>query len=302
LWLRRASRFQCDGRSACSDRGGLTFDRERLLALERVEILAKLDGHEGAPNAAREQLGLVLQRVGGAWAFGRTRDTSLHFNRVMGLGLERPGSLEDLVALKAFYAEHGIPVFRIALSPAAEPAGFETTLKAAGFGTNTHLVKWVRDVSPLKTTATALRIELALPGEVEAMGEVLIAAFGGRPQSVPLASALVGRPHWHHYVAKDGGTLVAAAAMYVREGFAWLGAAGTLISHRGRGAQSALIARRIEDARSLGCHSITLETAPDQPEKPNPSYHNIERAGFQVVYCRPSWEFPDPGTRSSKCP
>ena len=31
-------------------------------------------------------------------------------------------------ALKAFYAEHGIRVFRIALSPAAKPAGFESVL------------------------------------------------------------------------------------------------------------------------------------------------------------------------------
>jgi len=272
----------------------LKLDRERMLALERIEILAKLDGQEGAPNAACE-LGLVLQRVGGAWAFGRTRDTTLYFNRVMGLGLERPGSPEDLAALKAFYAEHGIPVFRIALSPAAEPAGFETALAAAGFGTYTHLVKWVRDASPAKTSATALRIERAVPGEAEAMDEVLLAAFGGRPQSVPLASALIGRPNWHHYVARDGGTLVAAAAMYVRERFAWLGASGTVISHRGRGAQGALIARRIDDARSLGCNTITLETSLDQPEKPNPSYHNIERAGFQVAYRRPSWVFPDPG-------
>src|SRR5262245_32381580 len=105
-----------------------------MLGLERVEILAKLDGQEGAPDAARE-LGLVLQRVGGAWAFGRARDTTLNFNRVMGLGLERPGSPGDLVALKTFYAENEIPVFRIPLSPAAEPAGFETALVAAGFAT-----------------------------------------------------------------------------------------------------------------------------------------------------------------------
>lgn len=265
-----------------------------MLALERVEILAKVDGQEGAPNAARE-LGLVLQQVGGAWAFGRPRETGLHFNRVMGLGLERPGTLEDLVALKRFYAEHAIPAFRIALPPAAEPAGFETVLSAAGFGTYPHLVKWLRDASPMKTPATALHIERAVPGDAGAMGEVLFAAFGNRPQSVPLVSALVDRPNWHHYVARDAGTLVAAAAMYVHEGFAWLGAAGTLVSHRGRGAQSALIARRIDDARALGCHTITLETTPDRPEKRNSSYHNMERAGFELAYHRPSWVFPDPG-------
>jgi hypothetical protein len=76
---------------------GPALDRERMLALERVELLAKLDGLEGAPKAARE-LGLVLQHVGGAWAFGRVRDTTLSFNRVMGLGLERPGPLDEASA------------------------------------------------------------------------------------------------------------------------------------------------------------------------------------------------------------
>jgi GNAT superfamily N-acetyltransferase len=268
--------------------------RERMLALERVEIFAKLDEREGAPDLARE-LGLVLRRVGGAWAFGRARDTTPYFNRVLGLGLEHPASSEDLAALKAFYAEHEIPVFRIGLSPAAEPAGFEATLANAGFGTYKHLVKWVRDVSPAKRTSTSLRIERAVPSEAGVIDELLQRAFDGRPHSVPFASALIGRANWHHYVARDGGTIVAAAAMYVRESVAWFGAAGTLASHRGRGAQSALIARRIHDARSFGCHSITLETEPYQPEKPNTSYQNIERAGFQVAYRRPSWVFPDPG-------
>jgi len=127
------------------------------------------------------------------------------------------------------------------------------------------------------------------------MDEVLLPAFDGRPHSIPYTSDLVGRPGWHHYVARDGGDVVAAASMYARDGFAWLGAAGTLASHRGRGAQSALIARRVEDARALGCHTLTTETAHDPPEKPNPSYHNMERAGFQFVYRRPSWVFPDPG-------
>jgi len=127
------------------------------------------------------------------------------------------------------------------------------------------------------------------------MDRILLGAFGGRPHSVPFASSLIGRPDWHHYVARDGHTVVASATMYVRDGFAWLGAMGTLASHRGRGAQGALIARRIDDARALGCHSFTTETRPDQPGKPNPSSHNMERAGFQVLYHRPSWVFPDPG-------
>ncbi|MGH7682044.1 MAG: GNAT family N-acetyltransferase [Candidatus Eiseniibacteriota bacterium] len=270
------------------------LDRARILAVERVEILAKLDGVEGAPKAAQE-LGLLLRRVGGAWAFACPRDHSLSINRVMGFGLERPGTPGDLGALKVFYAEHEIPGFRISLCPAAEPAGVDATLVAAGFGVYTHWIKWVRDGSPAKTAATELRVERAGPDEAESIDELLFAAFGHRPYSVPCVAALVGRRYWHHYVIRDGGSLIASGSMYAREGFAWLGAAATLASHRGRGAQAALIARRIDDARALGCHTFTTETEPDQPEGPNASSRNMERAGFRIVYRRPSWACPNPG-------
>jgi len=274
-----------------------TLDREGLLALERIELLAKLDGHEGAPNA--REIGLVQERVAGAWALGRARDSTTRFNRVFGLGLERPATPEDIVALKAFYARHEIPTFRIPLPPIAEPEGFDRTLAAAGFGSYRPLVKWARDTSPAKPSPTTLKIERAVPGDAEGMDQVLLEAFGGRPHSVPFAASLIDRPHWHHYVARDGGTVVAAAVMYAREGYAWLGAAGTRASHRGHGAQSALIAKRIDDARALGCRALTTETEPDPPEKPNPSYHNMGRAGFQVLYERLSWVFPNPRNRDS---
>ncbi len=264
-----------------------------MLGLERVEILAKVDGHERASRSAPD-LGLVSQHVGGAWALGRARDTTLSYNRTVGFGLERPGSAEDVAALKTFYAGHGIPAFRIALCPVVEPAGFETTLAAAGFGTYPPVFKWERDASAARAAATEFRIDRAIPDEADAMDTALLAAFGGWPLSVPLASPLVGTPHWHHYVARDGDAIVAVAAMYVREGLAWLGAAGTLATHRGRGAQGALIARRIDDARALGCHTLTTETGPDPPGKPNPSPHNLERAGFRVAYVRPIWVFRGP--------
>jgi L-amino acid N-acyltransferase YncA len=82
--------------------------------------------------------------------------------------------------------------------------------------------------------------------------------------------------------------------MYARDGFAWLGAAGTLASHRGRGAQGALIARRIDDARALGCHTLTTEILPDQPGKKNASSRNMERVGFRIACRRPNWVFPTP--------
>ena len=57
----------------------------------------------------------------------------------------------------------------------------------------------------------------------------------------------------------------------------------------GRGAQSALIARRIRDAAAAGCDCLMVETAQEREDYPVPSYHNLLKFGFQVAYMRPNY-------------
>jgi GNAT superfamily N-acetyltransferase len=83
---------------------------------------------------------------------------------------------------------------------------------------------------------------------------------------------------------------------------AWLGWGGTLPSYRGRGAQSAMLAARIEAARHLGCRRLVVETGPDSAEKPNPSYRNVERAGFRVAYLRENWVRTNPAKSADAPP
>jgi hypothetical protein len=40
---------------------------------------------------------------------------------------------------------------------------------------------------------------------------------------------------------------------------------------------------------AAGCRTFVVETAVDLPAKPNPSFHNVVRAGFTVAYERPNW-------------
>ena len=50
-----------------------------------------------------------------------------------------------------------------------------------------------------------------------------------------------------------------------------------------------LMARRIRDARELGCKMPVVETAEDTPQKGAPSFRNMLRLGFQVAYVRPNF-------------
>src|SRR5574341_1190396 len=115
------------------------------------------------------------------------------------------------------------------------------------------------------------------------------AAFGFPPPLVVWSAALVGRPGWRHYLAFDGVRPIATAGMYIAGDAAWLGWAATVDDARGRGAQTALIVRRIADAAAAGCRHLVVETAEEKPDKPNPSTRNLRRLGFTELYLRPNY-------------
>jgi GNAT superfamily N-acetyltransferase len=99
---------------------------------------------------------------------------------------------------------------------------------------------------------------------------------------------------WHLYAAFEGDAPVAMAALYVDEAstgapVGYVGPAVTLPAHRGRGAQGALIARRIRDAKTLGCTLLVTETAEDRPGRSVPSFRNMQRCGFHLAYRRPNY-------------
>jgi hypothetical protein len=39
----------------------------------------------------------------------------------------------------------------------------------------------------------------------------------------------------------------------------------------------------------MGCSHIITETSEELPHRPNPSFRNMMRAGFDVVYQRPNY-------------
>ena len=102
------------------------------------------------------------------------------------------------------------------------------------------------------------------------------------------SASLVARDRWRAYGAFDGDALVGVGALFVEGDVGWLGLGGTLPFHRGRGAQGAVMARRIKDAIAVGCTSIATETG-ILPGRANPSLDNMLRCGFEVAYERGVW-------------
>jgi GNAT superfamily N-acetyltransferase len=109
--------------------------------------------------------------------------------------------------------------------------------------------------------------------------------------------APIGQTGWHHYLAFAGGKAIAGAAMFSDGHGAWFGLSATLPAHRNMGAQRALLASRLRDARALGCEWVSAETHPTSAAT-NPSLRNMARAGMDVLYHRPCYRFDEPASRS----
>jgi GNAT superfamily N-acetyltransferase len=243
---------------------------------------------EAAPPDFARETGLHVERIGAAVAVVMERVDHILFNRVIGLGLREPATEDVVDRIVDLYRPHGVR-FAVQLSPAAQPAALPDWLAARGIQRGDSWLKFVRGVEPPLPAPTDLRIAAIGPEWAATYAETIRAVFDMPPLFQPWVQANIGRPGWRHYLAFDGETPVATAALFVRDGIGWLGEAGTLPAARGRGGQSALLARRITDAAALGCRQLVVETGDDRPDDPNPSTHNVRRAGFQLAYRRPNY-------------
>jgi GNAT superfamily N-acetyltransferase len=264
----------------------------RLAEIARICEFAEARAVAGVPEAAPpefvRQTGLHVEHIGSAVALVMERADHILFNRVIGLGLIEPATEAMIDRIVDLYRPHGVR-FAVQLSPTAQPDALPAWLAARGIQRGDSWLKFIRGVEPPAPAPTELRITAIGPELAAAYAETISAVFEMPPLFRPWTQANIGRPGWRHYLAFDGDQPVATAALFVRDGLGWLSEAGTLPAARGRGAQSALLARRITDATALGCRRLVVETGDDTPEDPNPSAHNVRRAGFQLAYRRPNY-------------
>ena len=246
--------------------------------LELVEAAAFASLHNAAP---------VLQIAGATCYATPALPDSVMLNRVVALGVTGPVGDATLDEIDAFFRGAGVR-YGVSLAPGAD-ATLDARLRGRGFADGYAWMKFRRGVEPAPEAA-GLRVEETLDGE--AFGSTVAAAYGLPPAGAAVFRGLAGQPGWHLFLAWDGDEPAGAAALFVRGEVAWLGGAGTRPEHRGKGAQTALLAARIERARALGLQALTTETGERVPDRPSGSYRNIVRAGFAEAYLRPNLVSP----------
>jgi len=257
--------------------------------LEQSELRAWTTLYRSAPPAAVSACGIGIREFGPATALWMSRVDVLACNRVLGLGLEGAPDPKVVDEIVASYEQSLVPRFFAQLAPGTAVGPTIEVIEGAGFAHHSNWVRLVRDISPPGPSPTTLRIEEVGTAHATVFGDTLCQGFGWRPELALPVAAIVGTPGWKFYLAFDGDRPMGTAALAIDGRVGWLSFASTLPEARGLGSQSALVARRIMDAKTAGCQILSVETSEETPAKEAPSYRNILRSGFEVAYVRPNY-------------
>jgi GNAT superfamily N-acetyltransferase len=210
----------------------------------------------------------------------------LALNRVLGLGLDRPITEQDINEIIFAYRDSGAGRFFVQPHPEALTQGVQDLLLNCGFRHYNNWIKLYRDATLLekvKSDLAARKIDTACAHE---FASIVTSCFEWDERLIPWIASTVGRRDWHHYLAYAGAKPVATGAFYVNADQAWIDFAATDADYRGMGAQSLLMQCRIADAIDCGCKTLVVETAQQTEERSAPSHRNMLRFGFKEAYAR----------------
>jgi len=207
---------------------------------------------------------------------------SSNFNRVYLCGAEDGLAQEGFANIADLFGQAGVDRYYVWLSPGSGMELVRRWLADAGM-TRRPYVSY-----PVLARDASMPSHLSVRVETRAMdaGEArdLAARHEGIASPDYLRSA--GAPGFHHFMAFDDGAPIATAVLYVLGDLGYLGTAHTGEPFRGRGAQQALIARRIETATALGCRILVSETLSILEV----SLGNLQKAGFRTIFEKEVYE------------
>jgi GNAT superfamily N-acetyltransferase len=203
--------------------------------------------------------------------------------------VERRHLSEAVEWMRDFEVDYLVPV--AAERPESRQA--ELWLDWHGCEQSVVIRKYVRRVSKLRwRDAAGVEVRQLPQMEDEGLGIVTAEGLGTPELSEILFMGLPARAGWSCYAAYLEGAEVACGSMRIEDGIAMLGLDATLHHARGRGCNSALLRRRLDDAADAGCHTA-VAVCPDDPARGrSPASRNLRRAGFAEAYGSVVWRPP----------
>ena len=248
--------------------------------VDRVEEQSFISLYEDAP----EELNAGFCKENGVqvvW-LGSYSDSGFSAISRIDLAGDPEAMLERILAM---LRERGVKLIGMEDHPDLAPTFDRQWFAAHGFEPDYQEQIWWRPLEgfTLDQPPEGVRIERAAPADHDTFADILNAGFDTAPETGlgRAFAAVIGKPGWMHYIAFVDDQPGAAAALFVHEGVADCFVAATLPIARRRGAQTALINRRLHDGREAGCDIATAQSVTY-----NASLRNFERRGFHPVYRR----------------
>ena len=230
-----------------------------------VELAARVDG---------DPLGATVDRHGPVPLPALTAVDSSTFNRVVGLGVGSPGSVETVQRIDRFYLDHAQDHYRVEIAPGAGPEDLPERLAAIGLvpvaETVTKVYRCFAGTVPDDLSVSVDRgavVRRLSHADAEEVAALSVRAWGAWHVPVPLGpwfAASVGAEGFTHYGAFIEGRLVCTGAMAVDGELAWIGFDATHPRHQSRQLRRALTGRRIADALAEGCRIVHAEADSDR--------------------------------------
>ncbi len=255
--------------------------------LERAEAVASARFVEARARLMPES-GAQWIEVAGAYAmYDGVRSPS---TQTFGLGLFQMPATADMDKLEEFFKDRGAPVFH-EVSPLADKAVL-VVLGERGYRavelTSVMFLSLCEQVEATKDCESSVQVRIV--GEDEHDVWARTAAEGWRDLAeisdlLPgLMRIVADRQDAVSFLAELDGRPIAGGSLSIHDGVALLAGASTIPEWRRRGAQQALLARRLEYAARAGCALAMICAEPGSA-----SQRNAERHGFRIAYTRTKW-------------
>lgn len=265
-----------------------------------LERVAQRFRHEMWKSVVREAVaeeGIEVQRFGPvqATAFASEPQASV-LNQIQGAA--EPGAVEGghlanaIEWMRSREVDYRVPV----AESRPDVEGAEAWLGGHGYERGEGWTKFVRDAAapdlPEDPEIEIFELEEEAAGET--LEHIACEGLGLPPMAGTLVFSLPVKGSWRCYsaVLRSEQRVVAIGSMLIDDGIAQLGIDATLPGDRDRGANKALLRRRLLDAAAAACHTVFAELGECDRDDFAAAAHNLKAAGFAEAYRSPNWQRP----------
>ncbi|WP_027483063.1 GNAT family N-acetyltransferase [Deinococcus pimensis] len=245
-----------------------------------------LDRYRMLPEDLRERAG--IERVpfsGGVLHLMRAMPVPT-FNPVRGLGLDRPATDADVEALLEVVEASRAQGWGLVVDPRTRPVDLPDLLATYGLGEAFRLLVLYASASTARAALKAYGEDGPTTADLtrehrSGAVAVLAEAFGMPDHAAELFPQFMTALDWKGYVVEEEDGLGSAGLLTVLGDMALLHTTATRPRSRGRGGQTALIARRFREGLRVGCEHFFVDVAAGEG---NASRRNLERMGFRAAF------------------